>query len=154
MAELIVFLALVSAIAGCNVLILRQKRELHALRQKIARISATDDEVMAVLEASDTPFAKSLLAHIARPALPAKSQTEDCLTTDEWSNFLDEFRGEGSDIGRLEVLEDWLRRGYRFGSSQRTMALKLFGSDFVRMDARDVLAEHMPSKPRKTKRKS
>jgi hypothetical protein len=130
----------------------KQKR-IEMLESKLAKLSATDDEVMCILEATDTPLAKKLLAYANKPEpralLPAGDVSSDppkrrkgvWLSESQWRAFRKEIQANRSDNAKLAVVRDWIECGLAFKASYQAAIAKLLRSDVARDAARKLFRQ-------------
>lgn len=132
----------------------KQKR-IEELEGKLARLSATDDEVMCILEATDTPLAKKLLAYANKPEpralLPAmatdvssdppKRRRGVWLSEGQWRAFRKEIQANRSDSAKLAVVRDWIECGLSFKASYQAAIAKLLRTDIARDAARKLFRQ-------------
>jgi hypothetical protein len=167
MITLLFLLSLVTLSLGS--LSLGQYTVLRALKAKLAKLSATDDEIICILEATDSPLAKKLLDLTTRPTpplpnvnpppqlsapklAPSKKSARRRLTSttasgrlrtrisdSTFGHILEECHFTAFDKGRIAIVESWLRKGYRFSDEQRVHLMRSMAFDQGRNRARALM---------------
>ena len=122
---------------------------------KLDRLSATEDEIMCILDATDTPFAKRLLEFAKQPIQLPEAATSplvkpvdddeelhdgDEISPQDFAAIEDELRIYRADPFRLDALEIMVNNGLRFSSKQRRAILATFDADPFRVDASELLS--------------
>jgi len=125
-----------------------QHKQITTFRARLKRIEATDDEVIAILEATDSDLARKLLAYANTKALPqrttlvrAKRSRIRYVMSEEWRAIKREILASKSEDSKIDVVKDWLSKGYRFSPGQRSAMMQLFMEDVTRARARLILGE-------------
>jgi hypothetical protein len=142
-------------------------QELKSKNDQLKSFAVSDDEQLkCMLELTDTPLAKRLLAvannldHAAVPLLsagvggsivvqPGESQQPIIRATsgkktkkinaDSWDAFIDEISGCAFDEGKLNALHSLLRRRYRLNLRQRSELMNFFAFDEGREQAAKLM---------------
>jgi hypothetical protein len=153
---------LILLVLSMGTVALGQHAKAKVLENKLARLSATDNEIMCILEATDTPLAKKLLAslvvpavaQLAPPSAPVVAPSEAtnvslgsgsvtlAWSEDVWPSIRLELGVSDFDDGRVKTLKSWLRKGYRFTDSQRIDIMKAMDFDSNRERARELLDKY------------
>lgn len=132
----------------------QKRKQIEYLEKKLARLSATDDEVMCILEATDTPLAKRLLSYAKKPTqkalppsmtavvstVPRKTRGKWVSGT-QWRAFRKEMKANKSDGSKLAVVRDWIECGLSFNASHQASIAVLLRSDMARDIARKMFAQ-------------
>ncbi len=117
----------------------KQHRQLKDARAKLARLAATDNEIVCLLEATDTPLAKRLLLEAREPEQQMLSPNRAVLKPADWKSFRREMTARTSSEARIKVLRQWVRQGALFTSSQRASIMEMPRSEYHRDTATRIL---------------
>ncbi len=134
MAAVLVLQLLIIALLSRQALVYR--RQLKTARKQLESLASNDNEIICVLEASNTPLAKKLLeAAKEKPKLPARRPRTD--KDNDFSVILSELKGYNTDVMRLKALTV-IARKFAFNLKQQQVLLRLFDTDVMRVRARTL----------------
>ncbi len=103
----------------------RQLKRARRAEAQLRRIACTDDEVLAVLEASNSPMAERLL-------IAARSETSREMTTNQCKALLTDLKMQDGDVYRDALLRRYIEDGLMVTESQYLRLLKMFDSILYR----------------------
>jgi hypothetical protein len=120
-------LILLGLLGGSGWYGVRQRKRARKAEAQLKRIACTDDEVMAVLEASSGPLAERLL-------LATRSETSRGVDERQWRSIVSDLKMHSSSIWRMDALRRYVEDGLLVTESQYLRLLKLFGDSAVYQD--------------------
>jgi hypothetical protein len=126
-------LILLGLLGGSGWYASKQRRRAHKAEAQLRRIACTDDEVMAVLEASSGPLAERLL-------LATRSETSRGAPDEkQWRTIMRDLRSVTLDSARERLLYDYLDDGLLVSEKQYVQLVKLFDLDAIKHKVREAL---------------
>jgi sulfite reductase alpha subunit-like flavoprotein len=125
-------LVLLGLLGGSGWFGAQQLKRARRAEAQLRRIASTDDEVIAVLEASKTPMAERLL-------LEARSQLGKVLSSSAWRALVEDLKMRDVELYRFSVLSDYVAEGLLVTERQYLNLLKLFTPEGYQDQARKLL---------------
>lgn len=109
-------------------------KALFRARRQLRKFAVSDDgDILGVLEMTDTPLAKKLLAAARKE--PEKESGDDAL----WDAFWFDFTETDSEWTKKDIVDRYVKEGLRVTEKQRQRVVKRFDSSTYREDASKLL---------------
>jgi hypothetical protein len=116
-------LILLGLLGGSGWYGVRQRKRARKAEAQLKRIACTDDEVMAVLEASSGSLAKRLL-------LEARAETGKALTEDGWRALVADLKSYSGENYKFHALHGYVGDGLLVTEEQYLKLVKMFDEVF------------------------
>lgn len=117
----------------------RKHHELADARARLARIAASDNEIMSVLEATDSDLSRRLLAHIEVGGEQKKLPAKRVLDGAGWKALKREMHAFDIFEGKMTVLRRWVKNGALLTNGQRASLMELVEYDSQRVQVASIL---------------
>lgn len=132
-------LILLGLVTGTGWYGLRQRRRARTAEEKLHNLAQTDSDIMLVLQATDTPLAKKLLA--AASSVPTKRRTPaDSSKSQKWRMFRSDFDNCTTESALIDCLKGHVKQnGLIVTAAQYTQILQSFSTESGGNRARKIL---------------